>query len=78
MSQPTEVCEACGGEVRPDEAYRAELSVGDLMCPTSMTFHRECYPQASEVWESPPETTCTFDAEYPETQNWPTGRPGEV
>lgn len=78
MPQPTEVCELCADEVAPEDAYRAELSVGDLMCPTPMTFHRECYDRAAEIWEAPsPDMTCTFDAEFPETQNWPTGRPGE-
>ncbi len=68
--RPTETCEVCGGDVAPDEAHRAELSIGDMMCPTPMVFHPDCYEQVEGVWGDP-ETNCNApDPEYPETGQW--------
>ncbi|MGH2767644.1 MAG: hypothetical protein ACRDIF_01630 [Actinomycetota bacterium] len=68
-----ETCEVCGGDVTGD-AVRADLSIGEMMCPTPMTFHRACYEQASELWKPDPDSICQVDPEYPETQQW-TPRP---
>lgn len=71
FTQPRNVCEVCGGEVSAEDLHRAELTIGDVMCPTPMTFHRACYEQAATVWERPSEdSTCVVDRKYPETQRW--------
>ncbi|MBW3562828.1 MAG: hypothetical protein KY437_10070 [Actinobacteria bacterium] len=67
---PTETCEACGRDVAPEEARRAELTVGDMMCPTPMVFHEECYEQASGVWEASGTSCSSPDPEFPETERW--------
>jgi hypothetical protein len=66
-----ELCELCAGYVDVDDAYRAEMAVGDLMCPSPMTFHRECYEKASEIWEPGDDAMCGYDPEHPETGQWP-------
>lgn len=76
--KPIEVCELCAQPVRPEDVFHAELSVGDLMCPTPMTFHRGCYEQAAQLWQPNPDSYCTSDPEFPETRQWtpaPTSRP---
>ena len=69
---PTEICEVCGLEVDPADAVRTEVSVGDMMCPTAMTFHRACHERASELWQPDADSYCTTDPEFPETQTWQT------
>jgi hypothetical protein len=69
--EPPELCELCAEHVSPEDAYRAELSVGDLMCPTPMIFHRACYERASQVWQPGDSTMCGYDPELPETGQWP-------
>lgn len=71
---PTEICEACSAPVDSADAYRAELTVGDMMCPSPMVFHRDCYEQAKHLWQPNPDSICVSDPEYPETQQW-TPRP---
>lgn len=68
-----EICELCARPVDPAEAYRAELSIGDLMCPTPMTFHPGCYEQAAELWQPAPDSMCVNDPEFPETMRWTPG-----
>lgn len=68
---PPELCELCAEQVSPEDAYRAELSVGDLMCPTPMTFHRACYERAAEIWQPGDATMCGYDPDLPETGQWP-------
>ncbi|HVL99213.1 MAG TPA: hypothetical protein VM324_07975 [Egibacteraceae bacterium] len=67
-----ETCEACGSEVAAAEAVRVEMAVEDLMCPTPMSFHRECYESADQVWGPPTgESLCAVDPEFPdETRRW--------
>ena len=68
--KPPELCDVCGGEVPPAEAYRAELTAASSMCPTPMLFHQSCYEQASTIWQPDPDSYCTVDPEFPETQQW--------
>lgn len=65
-----EPCDVCGVDVAADEAVRAELTAGEMMCPTSMVFHPACHEEASRMWQPDPDSTCTFDVEYPQTQRW--------
>lgn len=67
-----ETCEACGREVDPADAVRSEVSVGDMTCPTAMVFHRECHELASQIWQPDPDSYCTVDPDFPETQAWQT------
>ena len=69
---PTELCDVCGGEVPPGEAVKAELAAANAMCPTPMTFHPNCYEQASAIWQPDPDSYCTTDPEFPETAQWTT------
>lgn len=68
--QPVETCEVCGSNVDAGEAVRAELAVGDMICPTAMVFHPACYDKALELWAPNPDSLCTIDTEFPETQQW--------
>ncbi len=68
--QPSDLCDVCGGEVPPGEAVKEELSAADAMCPTPMVFHRQCYDQASAIWQPDPDSYCTTDPMFPETQRW--------
>ena len=65
-----EQCDACGLPVAPEDAFRGELAVGDMMCPAPMLFHKACYEKASELWKPDPDSYCTVDSEYPETAQW--------
>lgn len=65
-----EACEVCGGAVEPQDAVRAELSVGEQMCPTPMTFHKACYERASVLWKPDPDSYCVTDPMFPETSEW--------
>lgn len=68
---PIESCEVCGTAVTPDDAVRAEVSIGDdAMCPTPMSFHPACYEQAMQIWQQPGEALCAVDPEFPETAHW--------
>lgn len=74
--QPVETCEVCGLAVGAKEAVRAELAVGDMICPTAMVFHPSCHEKALEIWAPDPDSLCTVDTEFPETQTWtPHGAP---
>ncbi len=66
----TETCDVCGTEVDAAEAVRAELTVGEMMCPTAMIFHPACHERASHMWQPDPDSYCTTDDKYPETQQW--------
>ena len=68
--KPSELCDVCGGAVPAEEAVKAELSAADAMCPTPMTFHKACYEQASRIWQPDPDSYCTTDPDFPETQQW--------
>jgi hypothetical protein len=68
---PTDLCDVCGGEVAADEAVRAELMAGELMCPTPMVFHPACHQRAAEMWQPDPESSCVVDTEFPEAMQWP-------
>ncbi len=68
--KPAELCDVCGGEVEPSEAVKTELAAANAMCPTPMTFHPQCYEQASAVWAPDPDSYCTTDPEFPETAQW--------
>lgn len=70
----TEPCDVCGADVDADEAVRAELTVGEMMCPTAMVFHPACHEVASSMWQPDPDSYCTFDERFPETGQW--GRAG--
>lgn len=75
-TRPTETCEVCGGELDDSNIRRAELAVGDNMCPTPMSFHQECFDVAAELWKPPSEdSTCVVDKDYPETARWTTYEP---
>lgn len=65
-------CDVCGQAVAPEEAYRAELSAAESMCPAPMTFHRGCYEQASEMWKPDPDASCAVDPDFPEMAAWQT------
>lgn len=65
-----ETCEVCGTDVAEGEIVRAELSIGEMMCPTPMSFHRACYEQASNLWKPNLDSTCIVDNEFPETAQW--------
>lgn len=67
---PPGLCDVCGQEVAEADAYRAELAVGDMMCPAPMLFHKACYEQASDMWKPDPDSYCTVDPEFPETGQW--------
>lgn len=67
---PTELCDVCGGEVDAAVAVKTELAAASAMCPTPMTFHPQCYEQASEIWQPDPDSYCSTDPEFPETAQW--------
>lgn len=66
-----DLCEVCAREVAPDEAYRVDMAVGDMMCPAPMSFHPGCYEKATEIWEPGDAAACGYDPDYPETGRWP-------
>jgi hypothetical protein len=68
---PGELCDVCGQEVLPEEAFKAEMSVNQLMCPTSMTLHEACYDLATTMWQ-PDDSYCGIDPDYPEMEAWTT------
>ena len=65
-----ELCDICGQEVGADEAYRGDMMASELMCPTPMTLHQDCFRQAAGMWQLDTESTCTYDPDYPETAQW--------
>lgn len=65
---PSSTCDVCGQPVAAGEAIQAEVSVSQMMCPTSMTFHPDCYERASDMWQ--PDDSCSFDPDFPEMQAW--------
>lgn len=65
-----EMCDVCAQVVPPDDAVRAELSVAGAMCPSPMVFHKDCYEQASVLWQPDPDSYCTVDPLFPETGQW--------
>lgn len=65
---PSATCDVCGQAVPSDEMVEAEVSVSQLMCPISMTFHRSCHERASSMWQ--PDDSCSFDPDFPEMQAW--------
>ncbi|MBW3644833.1 MAG: hypothetical protein KY441_04940 [Actinobacteria bacterium] len=74
---PAPMCDVCGQPVPADEAVRAEMSVSQMMCPTSMTFHPACHARATALWQN--DDTCTLAADvadYPEMAQWAVGRQG--
>lgn len=73
--EASEICEMCAEPVAPQEAYRAEVTVDGLMCPTPMTFHQACYEQASHLWKPVSDSICQVDPDYPETQQWTPASP---
>ena len=71
---PAPMCDVCGQPVAADEAVRAEMSVSQMMCPTSMTFHPACHERATALWQN--DDTCSIDADvadYPEMAQWAVG-----
>ncbi|MDQ6614206.1 MAG: hypothetical protein M3083_05545 [Actinomycetota bacterium] len=64
-----DICDVCGQSVAPGDAYQAEVSCSQMMCPTSMTFHQGCYERASELWQ-PDDSYCTADPDFPEMAAW--------
>ncbi|MGI8983562.1 MAG: hypothetical protein ACR2HM_03365 [Acidimicrobiales bacterium] len=66
--EPSATCDICGQAVPAGEAIQAEVSVSQLMCPISMTFHPGCHEQASHLWQ--PDDSCSFDPDFPEMQAW--------
>ncbi|HET9443006.1 MAG TPA: hypothetical protein VFO65_06765 [Acidimicrobiales bacterium] len=69
MKSP-DLCDVCGHEVPEGEGYREEVSVGSSMCPTPMSFHQECWEQASQLWQPDPDSLCAVDPRFPETGQW--------
>ncbi len=67
MKAPT-TCDVCGQEVPTGEEIQAEVSVEQLMCPTSMTFHPDCYERASALWQA--DDSCSLDPDFPEMSAW--------
>lgn len=68
------MCDVCGQPVPSDEAVRAEMSVSQMMCPTSMTFHPACHERARALWQD--DETCSVAADvadYPELAQWAVG-----
>ncbi len=61
-------CDVCGLEVPAGEGIQAEVSVSQMICPTSMTFHPACYDQAMALWQ--PDDSCSLDPDFPEMQAW--------
>jgi hypothetical protein len=75
--EPSTSCDVCGRSVAADEAVRAEMSVSQMMCPTSMTFHPACHERAKALWQD--DDTCSVDADvaaYPELAEWAVGPGG--
>jgi len=35
-----------------------------------MTFHPQCFRQASAIWEPDADSYCTIDPDFPETGQW--------
>lgn len=66
--EATATCDVCGKGIPAGEVVKAEVSVDQMMCPTSMTFHPACYEQASELWQ--PDDSCSFDPDFPEMAAW--------
>lgn len=69
-----ELCDVCGQEVPADQVFKTEVSVGQMMCPTTMTFHPACYEQASALWQ-PDDSYCSTDPDFPEMEQWATVDP---
>lgn len=66
-----DLCDVCGQDVPPEDAYRAELSAGPAsMCPTPMVFHHACYERAKHLWQPDPDASCAADPLFPETGQW--------
>jgi len=63
------MCDVCGQAVPAEVAIKAEVSVAQSMCPSSMTFHPACYEQASEMWQ-PDDSYCGTDPRFPEMAAW--------
>ena len=70
VSPPKESCDVCGLAVDEEDFFQAEMNVAGAMCPIAMTFHKACYEKATEMWEPDPDSYCTVDNEFPETQQW--------
>lgn len=73
--KPSAACDICGQAVAPGEAIQAEVSAGPMMCPTSMTFHPDCYKQASDMWQ--PDDSCSYDPDFPEMRAWAANAEGQ-
>ena len=48
-SGPVATCDICGGGVAEEEQIDTALTLGGVMCPTPMTFHRSCYEAAQAM-----------------------------
>ena len=48
-SQPVATCDICGGGVVEEDRVDAALTLGGVMCPTPMTFHRSCHEAAQAM-----------------------------
>lgn len=48
-SGPVATCDICGGGVVEEERVDAALTLGGVMCPTPMTFHRSCHEAAQAM-----------------------------
>ena len=48
-SRPVPTCDICGGGVLEEDQIDAALTLGGVMCPTPMTFHRSCYEAAQAM-----------------------------
>ncbi|MGH9127330.1 MAG: hypothetical protein ACRDZ8_21810 [Acidimicrobiales bacterium] len=70
-----EMCDICGQPLPADEAVRGEMMTSELMCPTHMTMHQDCFEKASVMW-APEVDECPYDSRYPETAAW-SANPGD-
>jgi hypothetical protein len=69
VSMLGDICDVCGQPVPPEEAFKAEVSCSQSMCPTSMTLHQACYDKASDMWQ-PDDSYCGIDPDFPEMAAW--------
>jgi len=69
------MCDICGQPVAAGEAVRGEMMTSELMCPTNMTLHQDCFEKAAVMW-AVEEPECGYDPRYPETAEW-SANPGD-
>jgi hypothetical protein len=64
-----DICDVCGLPVPEEEAFKAEVSCSQSMCPSPMTMHKTCFQQASDMWQ-PDDSYCGIDPDFPEMATW--------